>query len=152
MARVKVGPSVYRLLWVRLAYQFDPRVADYLLGTGDDLEVSFSGKGRVRHVWRSGNLLLTFRASDALASLTTYAGELVRKSSEPPRYRVIVKRGSDVKGSVLAPQVVGGDYSRRPGDEVIVVDEDDNLIAVGRLKIPLTLIRGLDRGEVVRVR
>ncbi|MCE4611512.1 MAG: hypothetical protein F7B17_06040 [Desulfurococcales archaeon] len=152
MARRRPGEGVYRLLWARLSYQFDFEVANALLEPREELEVSLSGSGRVRHVWKAGRLILTFRAGDALASLTLDGAELVRRSSEPPRYRVVVRRGSVIHGSVFPRQVVGGDFGLRVGDEVLVVDEDDRLLAVGRLRIPLTLIRGLSRGEVVRVR
>ena len=40
----------------------------------------------------------------------------------------------------------------RPGDEVIVVDELDSLIGVGKLKLPPVTVKSLEKGEVVRIR
>ncbi len=152
MPKVRLSQGLYRVVWARLAFQFDPRAADNLLGGLEKLEASFGRGGRLRHLWRDGRLLLTFRPRDGFASLTMYSGELLRASTEPPRYRVVVRRGVEVRGAVFVAQVAGGDETLRPGDEVIVVDEDDRLLGVGRLRIPLSIIRGLRRGEVVRVR
>ncbi|MCE4604540.1 MAG: hypothetical protein F7B20_06215 [Aeropyrum sp.] len=150
MGRRLVDERIYRLLWSRLALQFDAGVATALLE--GRLEVSFGAGGRVRQVWKDGEPYLTLRPSDGYASLSIRAAEVVRSSTRPPRYRVIVARGASIVGSVFTSQVVGGDSGLRPGEEALVVDEDDNLIGVGRVRVPLAFIKGLDRGEIVRLR
>ncbi|WP_148679119.1 PUA domain-containing protein [Aeropyrum pernix] len=150
MGRRPVDSRLFRLLWGRLALQFSPEAADALLSV-EGLEVSFGAGGRVRQVWAGGEPYLTLRAGDGYFSLSTRAGEFLRRSIAKPRFRVIVGSGVEPVGSVFAKQVVGGDEGLRPGDEAIVVDEEDRLLGVGRVRIPLAFIRGLDRGEVVRL-
>lgn len=150
MPRRPASGKVLRLLWARLAFQFAPEVADYMLK--GKIEVSTGSGGRVRHVWKNGEPYLTLRPNDGYFSLSLRAGEDLRKAVGPPRFRVVVRRGAKVVGSVFPSQVAGGDHGLRPGDEAIVVDEDDRLVAVGRVRIPLWFIKGLDRGEVVRLR
>ncbi len=143
----------YRLLY-SLAFQFDFSVARALLPSPDVVDVVLSSTGRIRYVVVNGVRMLTLRPSDGFFTLSIEAGEVVRRASKPPRFRVVVK-GSEVariKGSVLKPIVLDVDPLARPGDEVIVVDELDNLVGVGKLKLPPVVIKSLEKGEVVRVR
>lgn len=69
--------------------------------------------------------------------------------------RVIVSRKEFceyTKGSVLAPIVKGMTTDIRPGDEVFIVDENDNLLGVGKSIISWRDFQGLRRGEVVKLR
>jgi len=143
----------YRLLYT-LAFQFDLKVARALLPSPEAVEVTLSPKGRIRHVYVRGVRVLTMRPGDGLFTLSLEGGEVVRSSSKPPRFRVVV-RGREaalIRGSVLRPIVVDVDPEARAGDEVIIVDEDDRLVGVGRLKLPPVIVKSLERGEVVRVR
>lgn len=56
------------------------------------------------------------------------------------------------RGSVLAPIVRGITEDVRPGDEVFVVDEDDNLLGIGRSVVSWADLQSMSRGEVVRLR
>jgi len=103
-------------------------------------------------VIRNGKVYLTLRPTDGYFSLSIHAAERVRIASKPPRYRLVVSEAAELKGSVLAPVVKMIDESLRPGDEVLIVDESDRLLAVGRLRVPPIMINGLSRGEVARVR
>ncbi len=141
--------SLYRRVWGVLAYQFTPRIADALL----DGSITFRlARGDVREVYRGGSLLLVRRPNDGLFSITLAAGEIIRRTVGPPRFRVVVRGDREVKGSILVRDVVDLDQGLRPGDEVIIVDQADNLIGVGRLRVPPIMLNGLDRGEVARVR
>jgi uncharacterized protein with predicted RNA binding PUA domain len=145
--------TYYRLLY-SLAFQFDFNVARSLLPSPDVVSVVLSSTGRVRYVLVNGVRMLTLRPTDGFFTLSIEAGEIVRRASKPPRFRVVVKGGevTRVKGSILKPIVLDIDPHLRPGDEVIVVDELDNLVGVGKLKLPPVVVKSLEKGEVVRVR
>lgn len=143
-----------RELWVlraRAAYQWDWRVAEALLpGTrGFRADVV---RGRIRYIIMGGMVYLTLRPNDGLLSPSRMAAERIIEASDPPRYRVVVRGDREIRGSILVRDVVSIDPDLRPGDEVVVVDVDDKLIGVGRLRVPLAMLEGLVYGEVVRVR
>jgi len=146
-------PTYYRLLY-SLAFQFDFNVARSLLPSPDVVSVILSSTGRVRYVLVNGVRMLTLRPSDGFFTLSIEAGEIVRRASTPPRFRVVVKGGevTRIKGSVLKPIVLDVDPLARPGDEIIVVDELDNLVGVGKLKLPPIVVKSLGKGEVARIR
>jgi len=142
------------ILWLRsiAAYQWDWTVAESLLPLEEELVLDVR-RGVVRHVLRAGKVYLTRRPTDGLLSPSIEAAERIRQASTPPRYRVVVDAGpGELRGSVLVVHVVNIDPGLRPGDEVIIVDRDDRLVGVGRLRVPPVMIEGLSRGEVARVR
>ncbi len=133
-------------------FQFGEDVAGILFEDLESIEVDVTGRGKIRHVYLEGERLLTLRPNDGYYSLGMKAAELIVKRIPSPRLRIIVKGDRELKGSVLVVDVVGFDESLRPGDECIIVDKEDNLIGIGRVKIPPLMLEGLDRGEVVRLR
>ncbi|MFN4046140.1 MAG: PUA domain-containing protein [Acidilobaceae archaeon] len=144
----------YRRIYATLAYQFDERVARALTSPPGELKVELSGTGRVRYVWRGDSMILTLRASDGLFALSIEACNIIARAVEPPRFRVVIMRGEagNIKGNIMRPVVVDLDPGLRPGDEVIVVDEDDIVVGVGKLKLPPLTVKNLEKGEIVRVR
>lgn len=154
LPQVKITPNMYYRLVYTLAYQFDLNVAKALLPSHEVVRVTLSPKGRIRHVYVNGVRLLTLRPSDGLFTLSLEGGEIVRRASKPPRFRVIVlgREARYIKGSVLKPIVLDIDPEARPGDEILIVDENDNLVGVGKLRLPPILVKSLEKGEVVRVR
>lgn len=151
MRRVK--PSERDLLTIEavLAYQFDYRVARAFMGL-EGLLVEYSRRGRIKYVYWGGERLLTRRPTDGLFTLSIAAGRIVAANSRPPRFRVIVERGYRPLGSVLARNLIDIDEDLRPGDEVIIVDPEDKLIGVGRLRLPPVIAKSAQMGEVARVR
>jgi len=147
--RRRPSPGELRMLRARLAWQFGGRVAAALLR--GEVEVEYGARRRIRYVYLNGVLILTLRPGDGLFSVTRAAGEIIRESVEPPRFRVKV-RGGDLKGSVFVRDVEWMDPALRPGDEAIVVGGGDELLGVGRVRLPPTMINGLSRGEVVRLK
>ncbi len=135
-----------------LSYQFNEAVALALIPEGSEVEVEVSSKGKIRYVFVDHTRLLTLRPTDGLFSLSLDAARRIVKAVDPPRFRVIVRGETELMGSVLIPEVIDIDPLLRPGDEVVVVDRRDNVLGVGRLRIPRALLAGLVRGEVVRIR
>jgi predicted RNA-binding protein (TIGR00451 family) len=59
-----------------------------------------------------------------------------------------IKKGRNV----FCKHVVDIDDDLRPLDEVIVVNQEDELLAIGRLKIPVPYVRAFNSGMAVNVR
>jgi archaeosine-15-forming tRNA-guanine transglycosylase len=150
--RRKASDSEVEVLRGILSYQFSKEVAEVLLPNTARVEVELSSKGRIRNVFVDGVRLLTLRPNDGLFSLSIEAARRIASSVPGLRFRVVVNGRRELTGSVLVSDVVDIDPELRPGDEVIVVDQDNRILAVGRLKVPAAMLEGLDRGEVVRVR
>jgi uncharacterized protein with predicted RNA binding PUA domain len=89
-------------------------------------------------------------------SLSLEGAKLLKSNSNSPHFRVIVmdevqefiKQGK----SVFCKHVIEIDKILRPGNEVIVVNEKDELLAVGKLLIPSLLFAGKSLGVAVSVR
>ncbi|MCE4625313.1 MAG: tRNA-guanine transglycosylase [Desulfurococcales archaeon] len=152
MPRRRPTEEEVEILRAILDFQFGEGAGEALLPPGSDIEVEVTGKGRIRYVLHSGERILTLRPNDGLFSLSLEAAERLLHAFPPPRLRVVIRGDRDLTGSVLVGDVVDMDPDLRPGDEVIVVDRKDKILAVGRLRLPKAVLEGLDRGEVVRIR
>ena len=84
-----------------------------------------------------------------LISLTMYGGEKLLKSNS---YWVEIEKGVELKGSLLAVGVKDADENIRVGDEVIIKDENDNLIATGLAEMSGKEMVESSRGTAVKIR
>src|SRR5438128_11784436 len=91
---------------------------------------------RIRHIYNNAELLATYRPMDGLLALSIPGGQALRGIFKPPRLRVEVVPGvaAFIKkgGNVFCKHVQHADPELRPAEEVLVVDEKDRLLAVGR--------------------
>ncbi len=151
---MKRRPSKSELLkiWGILAYQFDGVIATHLLSPAGSIEIELSTKGRIRYVIKNGKRILTLRPSTGTFSISLTAAKTILTYSSPPKYRVIVKGDREIKGSVLARDVIEADPYINPYDEVVIVNSDDRLLGVGRAKVSGSMMKLINFGEVVRVR
>ena len=150
-------PTFFELRFLRgiANFQFG-RNAGYIL-IPDNILVSISpATRRIRHVLIEDKIVLTLRPSDALFSLHILGGKLLHENYSFPMFRVVVRK--DVASfiaegrDVFAKHVVNVDKKVEAGDEVIIVDEDDRFLAVGRCKLSPSEMLSLKRGIAVRVR
>ncbi len=140
------------------------RMADYQFGTGVgeilfpcDITIEKSkSTGRIRRIYHQGKLIATIRASDGFIALSIEGARRLIKQLPKPKLRVVVKKEASKfirKGrNVFAKHVVEVDPEIRSGSEVIVVDEEDNLLAVGRAVLSSVEMMSFKRGVAVRVR
>lgn len=113
--------------------------------------------GRIRNVLdESKRLFLVLRAQDNLFSLTINAAKRIISCTNSPRLRVIVENSIAEairkSGNVFCKHVKNIDKSLRAGDQAIVVNERDNVIAVGRLKLSAEEIMEYKRGVALVVK
>ena len=147
--RRPAGARELSVLRALLSFQFGEEVSRAITSLPLEVEIR---RGKIRYVYEAGaaERLLTLRPNDFMFTISLRAGEIVRRSLPSPRLRVVVRefRGTDVRGS----DVVLSDPLVRPGDEVLVVDANDELLAVGKARAPGPLMAALGDQDVVRVR
>lgn len=146
---------VLRKLRLMADYQFLPGAGKVLFP--ESVNVSFSSKtGRVKEIRLGGELVASFRPDDGTFALSIRGAELLLRSFQKPRLRAIVEENvAEVVAegrNVFAKHVVEADPEIRSGDEVIVVDERDILVAVGKAVLSGEEMVAFSRGIAVKTR
>jgi len=139
-------------------------VAEYQFGKGvgvrlfpENVNILYSkATGRIRYVYSNGERLATLRPTDGLLSLSIIAARLVAENRDFARCFVTVQ--NDVSefvadgGDVFAAHIVKADEEIRAKDEVIVVNEDNRVLAVGRALLSSMEMKALKTGVAIKVR
>jgi len=112
--------------------------------------------GKIRNIYCDNKHILSMRASDGLFTLKIEGGRLLHKYFKPPKMRVVVEKDAVefVKEgkSVFAKFVKDCDADFRPLDECLIVDEKDNLLAVGRCLLNRVEMLSFNYGMAVKTR
>ncbi|MCD6502749.1 MAG: tRNA guanosine(15) transglycosylase TgtA [Euryarchaeota archaeon] len=136
-------------------YQFGPPAGEILFRGNISIERSKT-TGRVRMIYKNSLPILFLRPNDGLYTLKYPGGYLLHRLLPEPKMYVIVTRDSaeyNAKGkNVFAKFVVDADKNIRPGDEVLVVSEDGDLVAVGSSRLSATELIELESGLAVKVK
>ncbi|KPV61437.1 MAG: tRNA-guanine(15) transglycosylase [Candidatus Bathyarchaeota archaeon BA1] len=139
-------------------------IVDYQFGRGageglfpDRVKIVHSKRtGRIRHVYLDENRLATLRPLDGFFSLTILGAKRLLTHLTPPRLWVRVQKEAEpfiVRGkSVFAKHVIDADDEIRPQEEVIVTNEENEVLAVGRAMLTGREMKAFKRGVAVRVR
>ena len=139
-------------------------IADYQFGKKagitlfpEETEILFSRTtGRIRFVKLNGIRLATLRPTDGLFSISIPAGILLAKNRE--MFRCFVNVQKDVTepiisgGDVFAVHVVKADEEVRAQNEVIILDENNQVLAVGRAILSGPEMMVFKVGVAVKVR
>jgi predicted RNA-binding protein (TIGR00451 family) len=139
-------------------------IADYQFGKGtgvklfpDNIEIQHSPRtGRIRYISLDGERLATLRPTDGLLSLSIKAAQSIAQNI--PEAKCFVTVQNDVApyiargGDVFAVHVVNVDEEVGAKDEVIAVDENRQVLAVGRTLLASTEIRAFKTGVAVKTR
>ncbi len=135
-------------------YQFWRRVGQVLFP--DNVEIIFSRRtGRVRHIYLDGELLATLRPTDGLFSLTVAGGQRIMQVKPCQLWVRVQDEVADfiAKGkSVFAKHVVDCDEEIRPEEEVVVINSQNEVLAVGRAVLTGEEMQAFRHGVAVRVR
>ena len=140
-----------------LSYQFNEKFATEFLNTFEKMNFKFSkNTGKLKHIYIDEVLQANYRASLGTFSITIDAAKRILHKIDFPDFRVQVQSDvsefiSDGK-SVFAKHVKTIDPSLRIGNEVFIVDEQDKLLAVGKLSLPPKYIPCFKFGSAVNVR
>lgn len=155
MKEQKPDPWTLRQLKVIAQYQFGNEFDEIL--APDTINVTFSkNTNKVREVILEGKRLASIRATDGLYSLGLVGAQRIVDATKSPKRRVIVL--SDVAEfiaqgrNVFAKHVVKVDLEILPADEVVVVSEEDKLLAVGKAHLSAAYMLAFQKGIAVKVR
>lgn len=138
-------------------------IANYQFGRGcgeiifpEGVVITYSkNTGRIRHIYLDDILLATLKPTDGLFSLTLAGGARLLHC---PCFRSIVKIKDEIsefisKGrSVFAKHVVEADEVIRPGEEVVIVNSNREVVAVGKAILNGREMLTFKTGVAVKVR
>ena len=139
-------------------------VADYQFGkdTGEklfpeDVRIEHSkNTGKIRYIFLEEQLLATMRPTTGLFVLTIAGAQRLAKEVNPLRSWVKIQDYAEpfvAQGrSAFAKHVLDADESIRPKEEVIILDANNEVLAVGRALLTGNEMKAFDRGIAVRVR
>lgn len=139
-------------------------VADYQFGKGvgnkffpDTVRIVYSkNTGKIRHIYLGDDLLATLRPTTGLFILTIAGAKRLVSEVDPLRMWVKIQDYAEpfvAKGrSAFAKHVTEADDEIRPNEEVIVVSQKNEVLAVGRALLSGTEMKAFSRGMAVRVR
>lgn len=139
-------------------------IADYQFGVGagealfkGNIKIEKSKKtGKIRHIYDKGVIIANMRASDSFLVLSKEGAKRLHNSMSYPENRVVVNEDSvpfarDGK-SVFAKFVVDCDENIRSNDEVLIVSEDDELLAYGKALLCAHEMGDFNTGQAVKTR
>jgi len=139
-------------------------VADYQFGKGvgnkffpDTVRIVYSkNTGKIRHIHLGDDLLATLRPTTGLFILTIAGAKRMVSKVNHLRMWVKIQDYAEpfvAKGrSAFAKHVTEADNEIRPNEEVIVVSQKNEVLAVGRALLSGTEMKAFSRGMAVRVR
>ncbi len=138
-------------------------IADYQFGRGtgrllfsDDVAVTHSRTGRIRQVFEDGERLATLRARDGMLTLSIRGAVKLHKSLPYPIVRVVVSSEAApfvAEGkTAFAKHAIDVDPEIRSGEEVLIVNESDDLLGVGKALLAPTEMLSAMRGVGVETR
>ncbi|MWV40526.1 PUA domain-containing protein [Natrialba sp. INN-245] len=139
-------------------------VADYQFGTGtgealfppeESLSIKRTTSGRPQQVHSENGRIVSFGV-DGRFTLGLEGGRRLLDVLEHPAYRVIVDDESEPfvrdEKNVFSKFVLEAGEEIRPGDEVLVVHERGELLAVGTAQLDAEAIADFETGMAVNVR
>ncbi len=138
-------------------YQFGVSITNLFFG---DLKLIHFKRSpntdKIRYIYHKNNLLFPLRPNNGLFTLSLYSANLIIRNISTPKLRVVVldeisefiRKGRNV----FCKHVIKIDNDLRPLDEVIVVNQDDELLAIGKLKLPISYVKSFSSGIAVNVR
>jgi uncharacterized protein with predicted RNA binding PUA domain len=136
-------------------YQFGAGAGKILFPPGEAIEIRRSSSGRPRQLVADGQRLVSYGV-DGRFTLGIAGGRRLAAAFDAPRLRVVV--GDDSEPFVregknaFAKFVSEVDPEMRPGDEVLVVHDRGDLLAVGRAELSAEAMADFESGMAVKVR
>ena len=136
-------------------YQFEEQIGNTLFPDGCRIEFS-KRSGQIRRISLHSQVLATLRASDGRIVLTFWGAQRLHRLIPAPRLRVVISQefSSFINAgkSVFAKHVLQVDPQLRSGDEALIVDDHDTLLAVGKAHLSPREMLDLTHGVAVKTR
>jgi predicted RNA-binding protein (TIGR00451 family) len=141
-----------------LNYQFGNKVGDKIIEKyKEKIKIEKSKKtGRIRRIYIGDKLFGTIEPTTGFIILTFYGGQIIKEFLEFPKYRIVVKDEA-VKfikegKSIFNKFVENLDENILPRDIVLIVDKNDNLLAVGESLLSGKEIKDFKAGVAAKVK
>jgi 7-cyano-7-deazaguanine tRNA-ribosyltransferase len=138
--------------------QFGNGAGEILVGSSPD-EITYRKSkrtGRIRNVYRNDVHILSVRAGDGYITLKQKGAELLHSKLPKPALRVMVHPDSAEfnrqRKNVFAKFVLDCDENLRIGDEALIVDPEDKLVAVGRIQMTAEEMKAFEIGIAGRTK
>jgi len=145
---------VLRRVRIIADYQFGPGAGEGLFP--DTVIFSLSRTRRVSQVLDGDVRVATLRASDGLFTLSHLGAHRLHALFAYPKLRVAVNSEATpfvgAGKTAFAKHVIHADPDLRAHDEVLLVDENDTLIATGQALLSPLEMRAFMKGAAVKVR
>ena len=138
-------------------YQFGQAITNILFGDESEIQITFSrNTGKIKHIYRDNNLLLNLRPTNGFFTLSLFSAQRIINNIPSPKLRaVVISEISEFirKGrNVFCKHVIDIDNTLRPNDEVIVVNQNNDLLAIGKVVIPVPYIMSFQTGIALKIR
>ena len=139
-------------------------IADYQFGFGagdalfdGNIKIEKSKKtGKIRHIYDGKVLIVNMRASDSYLVLSKEGAKRLHNAMPYPENRVVVNKDSEpfaLDGkSVFCKFVVDCDDNIRAKDEILIVNEQDKLLAYGKALLGACEIKEFKTGQAIKTR
>jgi len=145
-------------------YQRIVRIADYQFGEGagenlfnDSVQIVKSrNTGKIRHVYDGDELIATLRASDGIFVLAKEGARRLHRYLPYPKNRVVVNKDAEPFAregkSIFAKFVINCDIDIHTKEEVLIVNEEDQLLAFGKSILNGKEILDFNTGQAIKTR
>ncbi|TFF89188.1 MAG: pseudouridine synthase [Promethearchaeota archaeon] len=146
-----------RKFYALLQYQYSiPKSNLKLINKPKTSFILSKNTNRLRFIKYQNNLIATFRSQDGNLVLTKEGAILIKELLPPPKMRVaildeisdFIKRGRNL----FVKHITKFDPELRPGSEVLVVNSNDELIAVGKIIMSKKDLITFKSGVAVKIR
>lgn len=139
-------------------------IADYQFGSGSgralfsgDTDIVKSKKtGKIRHIYDGDVLIASLRARDGVLVLGMEGARRLHSHLSYPINRVVVNRDAEPFAregkSIFAKFIIDCDMNIRASEEVLVVNQDDELLAFGKSILNAEEFTSFNTGQAVKTR
>ena len=138
-------------------------IADFQFGAGaggflfpDSVEFILSKTRRIAQIKENGIRIATLRSLDGLLTISIEGAKRLHRFFKYPGIRVVMNEESSEfirKGeTAFCKHVIDADPAIKAYEEVILVDENDNLLATGKAMLSGEEMKIFNRGVAVKVR
>ena len=127
-------------------FQFGKGIGSFLIPNNVRI---FGRKERGFRVQLDGKHLLTFRPEIGYLTLSLLAGSLLLHQTR----NLVTFDGQKIEGStIFAKAIIRADSEIRPNDEVLVINEEGDLLAVGVSRLSGDLLVKMEYGKGINIR
>lgn len=138
-------------------YQFGQSITDILFEDENEINFEFSkNTGKIKHIYDKDKLILNLRPTNGFFTLSLFSAKKIIESIPPLKLRAVVMNEiSDfirIGRNVFCKHIIDIDDNLRPFDEIIVVNQENDLLAIGKLVIPVPYVRSFKTGIAIKVR